>query len=63
MGRQVNQMRSDWLAFLRLDQCRLELSSKLTLRGAHLVSFTAGFQRLTELVPYRFPSIRSFKDD
>ncbi len=56
-------MRSDWLAFLRLDQCRLELSSKLTLRGAHLVSFTAGFQRLTELVPYRFPSIRSFKDD
>jgi len=44
-----DQVRSDWLAFLKLDNCRLELSSKLTLRGAHLVFFTTGFQRLTEL--------------
>lgn len=42
-------VRSDWLAFLKLDNCRLELSSKLTLRGAHLVFFTTGFQRLSEL--------------
>lgn len=43
------QVRCDWLAFLKLDHCRLEFSSKLTLRGAHLVSFTTGFQRLSEL--------------
>ena len=44
-----DQVRSDWLAFLKLDNCRLELSNKLTLRGAHLVFFTTGFQRLSEL--------------
>ena len=44
-----DQVRSDWLAFLKLDNCRLELNSKLTLRGAHLVFFTSGFQRLSEV--------------
>jgi hypothetical protein len=39
-----DEIRSDWLAFLKLDNCRLELNSKLTLRGAHLVFFTSGFQ-------------------
>lgn len=43
------QVRSDWLAFLKLDNVRLELSGKLTLRGAHLVVFATGFQRLSEL--------------
>ena len=43
------QIRSDWLAFLKLDNCRLEFSSKLTLRGPQLICFTMGFQRLNEL--------------
>lgn len=44
-----DRVSSDWLAFLKLDNVRLELSGKLTLRGAHLVCFTTGFQRLNEL--------------
>lgn len=50
MAKEVHdQVQSDWVAFLKLDNCRLELGNKLTLRGAHLVCFASGFQKLAEL--------------
>ena len=49
MWSDFDRVRSDWLAFLKLDNCRLELNNKLTLRGAHLIFLAGGFQRLTEI--------------